>query len=134
MFAHDLRPDCITLCVHVQLVVEIDVRLRFAVIAEHVRMHVDEAQSALLLGIIANEPIGFAWLVAVTSTDDEDIRDEDRGVCVEFGPDTLICDVDDEGKEWQVWSHEHELGACETKGQFRALCRGLGIDLKDTDQ
>jgi hypothetical protein len=50
------------------------------------------------------------------------------------GFDVCICKLGDVEKHgWEVWCHEYELGAVKTRGQFRALCVGLGIVLEEKE-
>lgn len=78
-------------------------------------------------------------LATVRADDDEPVNDKWFSSvfeqCVsqryEFGTN-CIMEIDEENESWYVWSYGDRLGEVKTRGQFRQLCRGLGIELKET--
>lgn len=80
-----------------------------------------------------DKPATIAWVRSVVEcgeSEDPDIDDR----YVSFGPydGMSLSDVDEEGP-LQLWCNEYQLGDIEKRGQFRQLCRALGIQLKEDD-
>jgi hypothetical protein len=76
-----------------------------------------------------DEPVTTEWLIKVLPGDPD--FDDD---CFMVGADVSICKLGDVEKYgWEVWCHEYELGSVKTRGQFRKLCEGLGIELGESE-
>jgi hypothetical protein len=66
-----------------------------------------------------DEPVTASWFAILLGSIDR--FEFGRGYSVERN----------ENGQWEAWLCGHCLRAIKTKGQFRQLCRGLGIALKE---